>query len=395
MFKTEDISQREFSNLDKLCAWVANEEKSTSRVPIQGLLKNGAKFRKDKYFGDSEYQLSFTEEGLRALCSELGFPLVALKKVQKKGLASRILNDLLAQNNAKTQLSNSQFVINEKDSKSSHGKVCGIVSNSYVGYSNNSFIRDIKNVMDKKNLSSAGNLTFKEAYSINTRLNLRFTSTHISGSVYGLGGSSEDKTEIGLEFCNSMVGDTPVSIDYFLHRLVCANGMVLPSGRNKTRVIHAGKSKNFLDRLNRAFDDLLPGMGEVAAYVEELNDIEFSPKRLAELNLSKTIFDIIPKSRSTILDEKKHEFSNLVSKRSSDVKFMKEVLALKYLPEIFAGKYSNAVFNSHFRENASMLDLLNVFTEHAKEKQPAERLGIQKRSGQLAEWVVNNKEKFD
>jgi hypothetical protein len=37
----------------------------------------------------------------------------------------------------------------EKGGGPSHGKICGIVSSSYVGDSNNSFMRDIENVMVK------------------------------------------------------------------------------------------------------------------------------------------------------------------------------------------------------------------------------------------------------
>lgn len=396
MFQTEVASEKEFSDWNELYAWVADEEKSTSRVSIQGLLKNGAKFQEDKYFGSSEYNLAFTEEGLKALCYKLGFPLLALEMTKESELSSKILNDLLSQDNAKAQLSNSEFVINEKGSDSSHGKVCGIVSSSYVGYSNNSFIRDIENVIGENDLSSVGKLTLKEAYSINTRLHLRLTSTHISGTVSGRGGISEDKTEIGLEFCNSMVGDAAVSIDYFLHRLVCANGLVLPAGRNGARVIHSGKAKNFLSRLNKAFSDVLAGMGEKATYVKELSDIEFSPQRLAELDLSKMIFDIIPKSKSTVIDMNRHMFNDFIFRKlSPEDKLKREELAIGYLPFCFAGELSKAVFNSKYRDNASMFDLINVFTEHAKEKQPAERLEIQKRSGQLAEWVVNNKKKFN
>ena len=395
MFQTESASEKEFSGWNELYVWVAEEEKFTSRVPIHGLLKNGAKFQEDKYFGSSEYKLSFTEEGLKALCYKLGFPMLALEMTKENELASKILNDLLSQDNAKAQLSNSEFVINEKDNDKSHGKVCGIVSSSYVGYSNNSFIQDIENIIGKNDLSPSGQLALKEAYSINTRLHLRLTSTHISGTVSGRGGISEDKTEIGLEFCNSMVGDAAVSIDYFVHRLVCANGLVLPAGQNGARVIHSGKAKNFLSRLDKAFGDVFSGLGEKATYVNQLSDIEFSPQRLAELDLSKMIFDIIPKSKSTVIDMYRNVFNDFIFRKlSPEDKLKREELAIKYLPLCFAGELSKAVFNSKYRDNASMFDLINVFTEHAKEKSPSEKVEIQRRSGQLADWVVKNKKKF-
>ena len=48
MFQTESASEKEFSGWNELYVWVAEEEKFTSRVPIHGLLKNGAKFQEDK-----------------------------------------------------------------------------------------------------------------------------------------------------------------------------------------------------------------------------------------------------------------------------------------------------------------------------------------------------------
>jgi len=83
MFQTEVGSEREFLDWSDLYAWVAEEEKSTSRISIPGMLKNGAKFQEDKYFGSSEFKIGFTEEGLKALCYKLGFPLLALEMIQE------------------------------------------------------------------------------------------------------------------------------------------------------------------------------------------------------------------------------------------------------------------------------------------------------------------------
>lgn len=396
MFETKVASEKEFSDWNDLYAWVVEEEKSTSRISIHGMLDNGARFLDDKYFGLPDFKLAFTGEGLKALCYKLGFPQLALEMTKEEELASKILNDLLSQDSVKAQLVNSEFVIDEKGCDDPNGQVCGIVSNSYVGYSNHSFIQDIRKIIDKEDPFSAETLKLREAYSVNTKLHLRLTSTHIAGTVIGPDGISEDKTEIGLEFCNSMVGDAAVSINYFLHRLVCANGLVLPAGRSGSRVIHSGKAKNFSSRLDCAFSDVFSGMGEKATYISQLSDIEFSPQRLAELELSKMIFDIIPKSKSTVIDTHRSVFNDFSFKKLSPKdKIMREKLAIGFLPACFAGDMSKVVFCSPYRDNASMFDLINVFTEHAKEKPPTERLEIQKRAGQLAEWVVNNKKQFN
>lgn len=395
MFQTEAASEKEFSNWDDLYTWVEEEKKSTSRISIHGFLTNGASFHEDKYLGSSKCKLTFTKDGLKALCYKLGFPLLALEMTKESELASRILNDLLSQDKVKAQLSNSDFVIDEKNDNSPYAKVCGIVSNSYVGYSNHSFLQDIEKTLWNNKKSSAEDFALKEAYSINTKIYIRIMTTHISGVAFGRGGISEDITEIGFEFCNSMVGDAAVSIDYFLHRLVCANGLVLPAGRNEARVIHSGKANNFSTRLNKAFNDVFSGLGERAKYVHQLSDINFSPKILAKLDLSKMIFDVIPKSKSTIIDMNRHVFNEFLFKKlSSEEKLKKEELAIGYLPHCFAGDLSRAVFNSRYRDNASMFDFINVFTEHAKLKSSSEKVEIQRRAGQLADWVVKNKKKF-
>lgn len=395
MFNTTEASKVEMKDWETLFDWVSKEEESISRIPVHGLLNKKSTFTDDQYFGGKGFKLSFTEHGLKALCYKLGFPVLAIQMLKEKDLSSRMLNDLLNQDIVKEKLKNTELVFDENTDDESQGKVCGVVSDSYVGYSNHSFLHDIERIIGKQNLSTTGSFNFKEAYSINTKLHLRLTSTHISGTVTGRGGISEDMTEIGLQFCNSMIGDSAVSIDYFLHRLVCANGLVLPAGKDGAKVIHAGKIENFSKRLNRAYADVLSGLGEKANYVTELSDIEFSPRKLAELGLSKMIFDIIPRSKSTVIEKNRYLFKDFIFKNlNSEDRLTRESLAIEYLPLSFAGCHSKAVFNSDFRDNASMFDLINVFTEHAKEKEIGERVEIQKRAGMLAEWVINNKRKF-
>ena len=397
MFDTLNASQVEIKDWNTLYNWVAKEEESISRISVHGLLNEKSSFLEDQYFGGKDFKLSFTENGLKAFCYKIGFPVLAVQMLKEKELSSRMLNDLLNQEVVKEKLKNTDFVFDENtnDESDADGKICGVVSSSYVGYSNHSFLNDIERIIGKQNLSATGTFNLKEAYSINTKLHLRLTSTHISGIVTGRGGISKDMTEIGLQFCNSMIGDSAVSIDYFLHRLVCANGLVLPASKDGARVIHAGKIENFSARLDRAYCDVLSGLGKKANYVTELSDIEFSPRKLAELGLSKMIFDIIPRSKSTVIEKNSRIFNefNFKSLNAED-RLTREALAIKHLPLSFAGHHSKVVFNSSFRDNASMFDLINVFTEHAKEQELGERVETQRRAGMLAEWVINNKRKF-
>lgn len=58
-----------------------------------------------------------------------------------------------------------------------------------------------------------------------------------------------------------MVGDASVNINYFLHRVISANGFSVPAGSSENRVIHAGKENNFQTRLATAFKPVTDKVG--------------------------------------------------------------------------------------------------------------------------------------
>jgi hypothetical protein len=393
MINVVTSNEESFSTIDELEKWVAEEEASLSRLSIGGLLDQGARIVNDEFFGDKSYPLIFTVEGLRALCQSLGFPMIALEMTQEKGLASKVLNDILIQQ--VKQLGNFEFVVNS-DTSNKTNKICGIVSKNYTMYSNYAFLNDININMAKNAYHSSSGFEFEEAYSINTKTYIRYKSTHIAGMIYGKGGIADDKTMLGLEFSNSLVGDSAVSINYFLLRLVCANGLVLPSGNDTlARVIHTGKKNDFQNRINRIFVTALDGIEEKKHYIENLSLIDFKPKKLAELELSELIFDIIPRSKSTIIDNERQQFQCFnFRKLRNEERLHREEIAIRLLPVYFSGPLSRAVFQSKYRDNASMFDLINLFTEYAKTQPAPEKLAIQKRAGDLAEWVVKNQKKF-
>ena len=64
------------------------------------------------------------------------------------------------------------------------------------------------------------------------------------------------------------------------------------------------------------------------------------------------------------------------------------------IPRCIGGSEALAVFTSHWRDNASMYDFINVFTEHAKSLDPADRLHVEEKAGDLADWIVKNKRRF-
>lgn len=403
MFQTEATSVEEFSNWDDLMAWASREARSVSYISGHSILKEDTRIVGDRYLdspasnvvlANKGLWLVFTDKGLRAFCDKLRLPPHIPTTIKEKGLASEVLTDLLNNDSTKARLSNAMFVVDRVAGSEPYGKICGIVSNKYVRYSNHEFLQDIRGLIDGKN-SSSGDLALEEAYSINTKLYLRLTSTHISGVVrnkHTKRSNSKDITKVGLEFRNSMVGDTAVSINHFLHRLVCSNGLILPAGRNMEKIAHWGRDKDFSHLLHRAFKNALAELKEKAAYVKQLNEIEFSPEKLAEMKLSDMIFGIIPGSKSTIISENQSIFKEFrFRKLSVEDKIEREALAIEHLPKHYAGKLSGAVFNSPYRSNASIFDLINVFTEYANDVPAEDRIGIQTRAGEFAEWAIKNK----
>ncbi len=58
------------------------------------------------------------------------------------------------------------------------------------------------------------------------------------------------------------------------------------------------------------------------------------------------------------------------------------------------GKYAARVFNSPYRDKATMFDFINIFTEYARDQPIGKRLEMEERAGVLADRIVKNKRKF-
>ncbi len=127
-----------------------------------------------------------------------------------------------------------------------------------------------------------GRFRYVSGFSVNTQLFLRFILRVESGRVTGPGGEGEDVTEIGIQFKNSLVGDAAVSIQYFVNRLLCANGLIVPAGASNTRIFHSGKRKSFMQRLERSFREVERKIGSTATAVKSLMAITFDPEALAD-----------------------------------------------------------------------------------------------------------------
>lgn len=384
-FHTTPVEAHRFEKLNELREWVAEEEQALALIPVSGFLEHG-EFSEDKFIGDEDNRFKFTENGLNRLCQFVGFTPSMLQVVQQEGLASNILKDLCTQEANNAALSTMQFVVNEK-----REEVLGLVSEKYVGYSNRAFLNDIESLVNFDDNS----LGFREAYTTNTKLYVRFETEKVAGIIKGKGGQKEDKTLLGYQFRNSMVGDSAVTVNYYLHRLICANGLILPAGNFNQRAFHSGKRANFTKRLEKIFNTAQALIGNKARYINELASLEFKPDTLAAHQAGKMALDIIPNCRSTLQKEYPTPFSDYYFRKlSQKEKEEREAITISLIPQKYSGEHSKVVFDSYYRDNASMFDLINVFTEHANSLPSEQCIDIQEKTGVLADWIVNNKQKF-
>jgi len=124
-----------------------------------------------------------------------------------------------------------------------------------------------------------------------------------------------------------------------------------------------------------------------------LGSIAFDPELLAKLNSSNRIFNIIPSSKSKIIEEKK--IPKRLPKNANEIdRIRREAAIIGHIPDCFGKQFSKRVFNSRYRDNASMFDFINIFTEYAKDQAIQEKIEIEESAGLLADWIAKNKKKF-
>jgi hypothetical protein len=392
-FLCEPIVETQFASLKDVDGWISGNEDRLERVSIRELIEKGARFFDDEYFGDEDHFLRFNQNGIRVLAQKLSLRLDTLQRVERPGLISDLLNDLMVQQDMLERFEDQEFVVNARSNT-----VLGSVSTSYVFYSNQDFIQDIQDLLSGGQIAffpkdSLGRFRYVNGFSVNTQLFLRFILRVESGRVTGAGVEGEDVTEIGIQFKNSMVGDAAVSIQYFVNRLLCANGLIVPAGASHSRIFHSGKRRNFMKRLEKSFREVERKIGSTATAVKSLMAIPFDPESLAWAKLSGKVFDIIPGSRSRIMEE--HRIPKRQKPRMTPAERTEyEASIIDQIPATFARKYAGRVFNSTYRDNATMFDFINIFTEYAQTQPIHKRLEIEERAGVLADQIVKNKRKF-
>jgi hypothetical protein len=394
MFNLEKAVEKRFGSFDETLAFVSEEKKRLVRLPIAGLWKEGARFHEDDRIGKGSQFFKFNEHGFQAICNLTGVPVAALRQLQKPELASTVLNDLMdGLLNADRRANLSEIILDE-----STGVVIGAVSKKHVGYSNDGFLRDVLICLDEDNdgalFPNTSDFIFKVAYSINSRLFLRLVSKSVKGVISGRGGTGKDVSEIGVEVSNSMAGGHAVRLSWFVFRLICANGLVAQVAGSEGRIVHSGAEESFRKRLYGAGKGLFANLGRTKRMIENLASIQFNPVGLAKHADLKALFSIIPGRdlKQEAMERTNGEDNSLPLKR--DKEFARMADAIAALPICLGGHEALRVFRSRMRDNASMYDFVNIFTEHAKGLPDGRKIDVETKAGSLASWIAENKRKF-
>jgi hypothetical protein len=390
-FLTQPIAEAKLDSLDAVADWINDTQKGLSRIPVDGVLAFGASFRDDEYLGDGETLLHFNKPGFQALCQKLGCRQDLLDRLETPTLATQVLNDLLAQRDTRKALEKDEFVIDERSNV-----IIGLVSKTYVTYSNEELLKDIRSRIDALPRDNA--FKFQEAYGINTDLTLRFVSIQKHGTIKGHGGEGEDKSKLGLEFGNSMVGNSSIRINYYLHRLICANGMMVPAAESVNRVFHSGQRDSLQHRLDRCIDGVMRGLGQLDGMLQVLGGTPFVPDQLAtNRTFTDRIFGVLPGGKQELCEKEQLFLRYPQESTTAEREQMRrdhDARLLGLIPEHYGGVHSKKVFNSVFRNGATLFDLINIFTEHAKSQTPSRKLDIEEKAGALAKYLANNAKKL-
>jgi hypothetical protein len=390
-FHTEAVSQTRLNTMADVSDWISDTQRSLTRIPVEGVLDQGATFRDDEYFGDGDALFHFNQQGFVALCKRLGCRQDLLYRLKMPDLPSQILNDLLAQREIRESLATDEFVMDERTNT-----IIGMVSKSYVTYTNFDLLKDINTRLES--LPENDMLIFAEAYGINTELTVRFLAELKHTNVKMRCGRGDDKSKVGLEFANSMVGTSSVRINYYLRRLLCSNGMMVTAAESVNRVFHAGKSNSFQNRMDRCFNEVVRNLDGLQVMLTTLGGMNFEPSLLArDKVITDQIFSIIPSSKKDLCDEHHIALRYPTDAPASQRELMRQAhdaQLIGLIPKHFGGEHSGNVFKTYLRDSSTVFDFINVFTEHAKEHPPAIKLEIEEKAGALAKYIANNAKKF-
>ena len=386
-FLYESLEPASFKSWETLKTYIKTTETNIKKIGLEELIEAKALFFEDSHFGTKDNSFGFTEYSYKALCQYFSIPVALIEGITQEGLASSLLNDFMKNNKGRQDFRDVYLIVDEN-----RRKILGIVTSSYVYYTNTEFIEAIEQFLDSDK-GQENEVCIDSAHYHHTRLYIRLITRIEAGIATGKGGTKKDITKVGLQLTNSMVGDLPVRVSFFLYRMLCANGLVARTNEIVAMVKHSGYRESFDQRLNKRVMALLEEVQMVHKLLQGLADLQFDPKKLVKAGFGGTILDIIPEMRSTLRQNVSLDGESEIEDPKKR-KLWRETTYLEAIPRVYGREHSLQVFNSHWRDNASMFDFINVLTEYAKELPIMTRLQVEERVGEFADYVLKNKAKL-
>lgn len=371
MIKTQEIKEYFFEDFNEVVSHTEKEKQNIVLISLKDFIGDSSKvlFREDEYLSSPNGLLRFNTNGLRSLCSVLFVPEYFLQTLRKDNLSSEVINDCLTDHMIK-KLKGMQAVYDTENSV-----VIGLVSDSYVSYSNNSLIKDlnVEALLDN-------DFSLQEAVFINTRMYLKLISNeiYINNKLFS-DPNVKDTIHFGVVLQNSMVGNNAIRFDLLSYRLICSNGLIKQASRELNSVYHTGNLDTLKKRMSSRMGKRIQDLPQWKKDTEKLLKIEFSLGSFYKAGG----FEVLEKVGLLTKPEERRKKTEEYYSRILDELIDKQI-------------WSKKVFRSPFRERVTMWDLVNVFTELANRQTTlGGKIEMQRNAGKLADWVLDNSKKFN
>ena len=369
MLKHKPIETQTYSSFEHLKHNVALEADQTSYTPVPMEII----FEDDQWINN---KYNFNTHGIKALCqaTNVNGLFNTMEALEHPHMSSTFLNKLFDQQSIKNELASKRLVVND-------GTIVGVVGSRYLPYSNSQFLEDL--FRDNKNNS----LELERAVVTNTKMTANFVEKHMGFKTK----DGEDFTKIGLSFKNSGVGNAMIDGKLFSLRPQCLNGMMHSLNIAFTSAKHTGMADVMKYKLDKIITLAKDQYEVVKDRVQTLTQIPYTNTTADTFLKLEAPVDILPQLKRDKLWTPKKKFSD-VNTHHEDLSRSKKIL--DEVPTKYGGVHTLAVWNSVYRDQNSMYDRVEAFTEHAQTLPAEVQLEVEQGAGELTAWISDHKEQL-
>ncbi len=369
MLKHKPIETQTYSSFEHLKHNVALEADQTSYTPVPIEII----FEDDQWINN---KYNFNTHGIKALCqaTNVNGLFSTMEAMEHPHMSSTFLNKLFDQQSVKNELASKRFVI-------IGDTIVGVVGSRYLPYSNSQFLEDL--FRDNKNHS----LELERAVVTNTKMTANFVEKHMGFKTK----DGEDFTKIGLSFKNSGVGNAMIDGKLFSLRPKCLNGMMHLLNIAYTSAKHTGMADVMKYKLDKIITLAKDQYEVVKDRVQTLTQIPYTNTTADTFLKLEAPVDILPQLKRDKLWTPKKKFSD-VNTHHEDLSRSKKIL--DEVPTKYGGVHTLAVWNSVYRDQNSMYDWVEAFTEHAQTLPAEVQLEVEQGAGELTAWISDHKEQL-